>query len=124
MSGNHPALQVSVAPASSDGLQMNSPPSAPFLWLFGAQMDMESVSESHVTTQSCSLVLNPLLWEGCTFSGVETSPSLMTNICSLGQPWCVPHRTAAGARRGPAVQPLWSCEAVLPEGILLGVSKY
>lgn len=39
------------------------------------------VFEPHVTEQSCMPILNPLLWEGRTFSGVETALSLMTNIC-------------------------------------------
>ena len=39
------------------------------------------VFEPHVTEQSCMPILNPLLWEGLTFSGVETALSLMTNIC-------------------------------------------
>lgn len=40
----------------------------PFLRAVWCSNGRGSVSEPHVTTQSCTLVLNPLLWEGCTFS--------------------------------------------------------
>lgn len=65
--------------SAAQGQPKNSPPSTPSLRPFGAQKDLGRLL-SRGTTQSRTLSLGPVFWEGCAFSAVETAPSLMTNI--------------------------------------------